>query len=286
MTVETKQYVEIASQHDDFESWLEAHGKGIGASEIAAVLGESPWDSPRDLWLKKTGSAPPRRETQAMEWGRRLEPVVAEKYSDNTGRLLHLSGMLLQSKEYPWALCTPDYWLLHEGISIPLEVKTTRNANAWADGPPKHIWLQIQHQLLVTGAPWASTCVLVAGQEFYWADVERDEETIARIIREGDQFWKMVVTGEEPKELEIIPGTEVVLPDESQTWLDEWAVLEQEQKMNGEAISAIKERIIAELGSVEKGIFPDGSSVTYKMEIRKAYEVLASTRAVLRKSRK
>ena len=44
------------SSHDE---WLAEREKGIGASEVAAILGLSPWDTPFSLWLKKTHQAEP-----------------------------------------------------------------------------------------------------------------------------------------------------------------------------------------------------------------------------------
>ena len=33
------------------EEWLAARNEGIGASEVASVLGLNPWETPYQLWL-------------------------------------------------------------------------------------------------------------------------------------------------------------------------------------------------------------------------------------------
>src|SRR5262245_52949583 len=66
----------------DRAAWLEARRKGIGASEIAAVLGISPWESPFSLYWRKVNGWDYEPSSE-MEWGTRLEPVIAEKYANN-----------------------------------------------------------------------------------------------------------------------------------------------------------------------------------------------------------
>ena len=52
---------------------------GIGGSDLACVLGLSPWRSPVDVWLEKTGqNAVAVEETPAMYWGSQLEELVAD----------------------------------------------------------------------------------------------------------------------------------------------------------------------------------------------------------------
>ena len=40
------------------EEWLNWRKKGIGGSDVAAVLGISPWKTRRDLFYEKTGAEP------------------------------------------------------------------------------------------------------------------------------------------------------------------------------------------------------------------------------------
>ena len=43
----------------DREKWLNARRSGLGASEVAAVLGLSPWSTPYKVWRDKVSSEPP-----------------------------------------------------------------------------------------------------------------------------------------------------------------------------------------------------------------------------------
>jgi putative phage-type endonuclease len=183
-------FIEIVSQ-DKRRDWEDAHDTGIGASEIAAVLGESRYGSRLRVWAEKIGRLERRdlSDIEAVQMGIELEPFVAHKYESRTTRPISKAGTLLRSRAYPWAICTPDYWLCgDDGVwNIPLQIKTTSayRLSDWAEGPPKEVWWQVQHEMFVTGAPWASVGVLVGGQRFMWADVQRDDAAIEEIIEAG-----------------------------------------------------------------------------------------------------
>jgi len=60
--------------------WLEQRRQGIGASDAAVILGLTKWKSPMGLYAEKTGLVPMgQEETDLLEWGNRLEPVIALK---------------------------------------------------------------------------------------------------------------------------------------------------------------------------------------------------------------
>lgn len=54
---------------DGSDAWMEQRRHSIGASDVAAVLGESPWSTPYRVWLDKIGQRwnPPKGEF--LEWG-------------------------------------------------------------------------------------------------------------------------------------------------------------------------------------------------------------------------
>jgi len=90
--------------------WLEARRHGVTASEIAVVMGLSPYDSPYALYHRKRGELPDVEDTDAMERGRVLEPYIADRF----GRLhpeFALTGdgrRLYRHPDRPWQMATPD----------------------------------------------------------------------------------------------------------------------------------------------------------------------------------
>lgn len=197
----TSTYTDTGARSDDRAAWLAARRTGIGASEIAMVLGESRWGDAGTVYARKVATPVDDASSEWMEWGLRLEAVIAEAYASPryAGRPVERQGRLLRSRAHPWALATLDAWTEIDGELAPLELKTDRWGSAWDDGPPVEYMLQLQHQMMVTGARRASIAVLVGGSQLAWCDAARDEATIARIIRAGEKFWRAVEAREMPE---------------------------------------------------------------------------------------
>jgi putative phage-type endonuclease len=90
--------------------WLAARRKGVTASEIAVLMGLSPYSSPYALYHQKLGILQADEDQAVFERGRVLEPYVAEKFAaahpefsvEGDGRALYAH------RERPWQLATPD----------------------------------------------------------------------------------------------------------------------------------------------------------------------------------
>ena len=210
----------------DREAWLAARRKGIGASEIAAVLGISPWESPFSLfWRKVQGwDFEPSAE---MEWGNRLEPAVAQKYADANPGVALVAGELMTGHE-PWMLATPDRlvrelcsctpedcdWDNGYGVcrvcegwgyrptSRVLELKTAHSADGWGEPGtsdiPVHYRAQVQWQMAVVDVEWADLAVLIGGSDYREYTVLRDEKDIAVMVEAGRRFMARIEAGDPP----------------------------------------------------------------------------------------
>ena len=67
---------------EDDAGWLEQRKRGIGGSDVAAIMGLSPWKSPLEVWLEKTNRAesPDLSGKEAVAMGTELEGDVLEMY--------------------------------------------------------------------------------------------------------------------------------------------------------------------------------------------------------------
>jgi putative phage-type endonuclease len=284
-------YMEVVPQQQ-FQEWQDAHRTGIGASQIAAVLGEHRFASRLRVWAEKVGRLEPAdfSDNEAVQMGIELEPFVATLYQRRTGRTLSQAGVLLRSIRYDWAIATPDYWMMDDlGYwSIPVQLKTTNafRLNDWADGPPPEVWWQVQHEMLVTGAPWASIGVLVGGQRFMWADVERDEAAIARIVKEGARFWNHVIRNTYPEADDndgepisaLFPnaaeGEALALPQQAIEWDSELVALKAQKGSIEADIARLENELKLAIGQAERGLLHDGSaSYTFKNQERWSYKL-------------
>lgn len=188
------------------EDWLEVRKNGIGGSDAAAAVGLSPYMSPLELWLIKTGrdailpKPDPNDTTAPVFWGSMLEPIVAASYTKQTGNKVRRVNAVLQHPTIPFMLANIDREVVGCRDVQLLECKTAGEfgARLWRDGVPEYVQLQVQHQLAVTGRQAADVAVLICGQKLEVHRVVRDDELIARLIPLEAAFWRYVETDNPP----------------------------------------------------------------------------------------
>jgi putative phage-type endonuclease len=183
------------------EAWHEWRGRGLGASDVGAVLGISPFASAFTVYAEKAEGVSVFTENEATDFGKRAEKMLAEWFHDRTG--LHVVGeqTWCSHREHAWCRATVDGFVaesedsaLADALGV-WEAKTT-GASSWAEMPP-HIQAQVQWQLFVTGMEhaWVST---LHGRRFEVYEVERDEADIAFIFGECERFWRDHVLAKVP----------------------------------------------------------------------------------------
>ncbi|WP_292257433.1 lambda-exonuclease family protein [Marinospirillum sp.] len=190
------------------KDWLEVRKQGIGASDAAAAVGISPYQSQLELWMIKTGRMsglpdPSLDEVRSpIYWGNVLEPIVAAHYTRKTGRKVRRVNAVLQhpDQDKAWMLANLDYAVVACDEVQLLECKTAGEfgARLWKDGVPEYYQCQVQHQLAVTGKQSADVAVLICGQEFRVYRIERDDALIQELIQLERQFWHWVETDTPP----------------------------------------------------------------------------------------
>lgn len=188
------------------DDWLAVRRTGIGGSDAAAAVGLSPYVSPLELWLDKTGRAEgmPRPDpddmTSPAAWGTLLEPIVAASYTKQTGNRVRRVNAVLRHPTIPFMLANIDREVVGVRDVQILECKTAGEfgARLWRDGVPEYVQLQVQHQLAVTGKTAAHVAVLLCGQALEVHRIERDDALIARLIELEARFWQFVETDAPP----------------------------------------------------------------------------------------
>lgn len=171
------------------EEWLEWRKHGIGASDAAAIMGISPWDTPLSLWERKTGRLPEKPQNRAMARGVVLEPEARAAWEAHTGELA--APMCVQHDTHDFIRASLD-GLTMEGNLI-LEIKcpgAEDHATALKGQVPGKYWPQLQHQL---------ACVPEAECLHYWSYrpgeasalvvVQRDTAYIQALIEREAAFW-------------------------------------------------------------------------------------------------
>ena len=179
----------------DTPEWHEVRSTGIGASECAAACGLSDYATPTHIWDRKVnGTTIP--DNAAMKWGRMLEPLIAEQWSEeNDTPIAWMSPGVYRHPEHPMILASPDGWIDRQRL---LEVKSTtwrtELGDEDSDSVPFEWWMQAQQQMLVTETHQVAFAVFILdARNVKTFVVERDESIHERIIDRERKLWQCVV---------------------------------------------------------------------------------------------
>lgn len=190
---------------DDRDAWLLARRQGIGGSDVSAVLGVNDFKSPLALYAEKVAAGPPdEASSEAAEWGRIFEPQILREYARRSARRVVRAGKLLRSRAAAHHLVTLDGvqlskappWARGPGVA---EVKTTGYGSRYAEDLPVEVQVQVQWEMVVTGATWATVIWLpFPERRMQWIDVEPHPEFQALLIERVDAFWQRVQRRDPP----------------------------------------------------------------------------------------
>lgn len=193
------------------EGWAAARRTRINGSEIAAVMGLSPYESPFSLWHRKAGHLVDVDETDPMRWGTLLEPVVRDEWNrrrlldgvtaSETGQWCHV--------DRPWQGGSPDglvYPLIVETEEAApealLEVKTSRHGDGFGepgtDEIPIHYRCQVLWYLDVFGLQVCHLAVLVAGSDYREYTVRLDPAEVEPMRLKARAFLDTLDAGQAP----------------------------------------------------------------------------------------
>jgi putative phage-type endonuclease len=178
----------------DRDKWLAERRLGIGGSDVAPILGLSPWATPLDVYLDKIGEAPPVEDTPAMAWGRALEPVIRQAYEAQTGAAVRVLPHSLVHPRHEFMRANLDGVVV--GMDRVFEAKTARSGDGWGEPGtaevPDAYALQVQHYLLVAELSLADIAVLIGGNDFRVYTVEADPQVQSDLIDLEREFWQRV----------------------------------------------------------------------------------------------
>lgn len=201
------------------EEWLAGRDRTpyrIGGSDVAAILGISPWASPWDVWARKTGAAtvePDAAKEALFERGRRWEPTVLREYAVATGReLIDVGEALIVHPSEPWVVGSPDA-LARDGEGLGgVEAKTAIRVHGWApedteiieygEGSeaalPPHYATQAYWYLEASGLPWWDCVVLLPRYEVRVVRLHRDPKVQAELLAAVGAWRERHLIGGEP----------------------------------------------------------------------------------------
>ncbi len=287
----------------------------IGGSDIAAILGISPWKTAVDLWLEKTSpvvESDDEGRAKVLARGKRLEPYVLDMLATEHGLDVVARGQRYVDAAVPYfaaeidAECmhvnpgatfsaiAPD---LHEQTIANIEIKTVHpfKVKEWGeeltDALPVHYLAQVQWGLGVTRRRHAIVAALI-GDDLRLYRVERDDETVSAMRDKAHGFWTGHVVPKIRPELDytdarsldtlraLYPGTNGQTLHASDA-LEHWRqvhddALDRASRYTA-AAEAAKAHMLDAMGEAALLTFNDGRALRRKQTTRKGYVVAETT---------
>jgi putative phage-type endonuclease len=287
----------------DRELFLESRRSGIGSSDVAAILGICPWRTPLHVYRDKLGLAqdPNAPMDPHLEWGIRLEPVIAAKVKDQYGWEL-VKVPKIMHRQHNWLIANIDRLRLADGSNQICEFKTTAldYAQQWGEPDtaeiPLYYWIQVQHQLAVLHESYevltAWVFVLIGGSDFRRYRVEYDPTFLDTVINPLAEFWQKVQQKTPPEPTYSHKNTLSLLndlyqpepnkairlvSDQALALADEYQRCSLEIAEHAKLREEIKARLVAMMGDAGHAELPDGRVLSRRSFRRKAYSVPQST---------
>lgn len=246
----------------------------FGSADIAALLGlEDAFGSPYSVWYAKTHELE-IEETDAMRWGRLLEPLLVEEYQRHDA-----GGMVIGTqchhtfKPWPVASATLDAVAIAGSDPVAVETKTTRDYK-W-DEVPAPYQAQVQWQMGIAGLKEAHVAVLFKPvTRFEVFSVPFDEDVFGRMIELARKFWTDHVLTGIPPEADGHPATtEALARWEAMDEVVDISHLAGSLRERGQIVQSIKalenrkaeidNRIKAALGSAITGVIDGKPAVKW-----------------------
>ena len=175
--------------------WHAARRAGVTSTDIAAILGISPYKSEGDVAREKlTGEEQEPDAATARRWrlGLAFEDAVRIEEETEHGIPLRRVRRLIASRAWPWALTSLDFERVGERCIVEIKTSTSRR---WRDGLPQHIEAQVRWQMGVAGYPRAHVAALRFGSQLECFDLEHDEAQFGGMLVIASDFRNRLEAG-------------------------------------------------------------------------------------------
>ena len=291
LQLSTAEEIELTtSEHFD------ARRTGIGGSDIAAVLGISPYKSAHEVYEEKVnGLTQDLSNNEKVVWGNLLEEPIAKRYEQVTGKKLSITNMI-RSGDYPFLIASPDRTIINEKRGLEIKAVGEHTKHLWGENGsqiiPEYYYLQAAHYMLVLDYQAWDVAALIGGQELRIYSFERDTEIDQLIIQGAFDFWANHVQKKlaPPKDYSkpdvqqlikrknnLVSEASIALPDEYVAVANQLEEAKEQIKHYQSLQKEAEAKLLDAIGEAGKATLPDGRVFYRKRIERKAYRVEASS---------
>lgn len=172
----------------------------IGSSDIASILGVSPWRTAYEVWESKQPGFVRYEDpdkAKILRRGVRFEPVILDMLQEETGIWITGRNVRHADSEHPFLQCEIDAESTDEETSevSNIEIKSSSPfaakdfGESGTDEIPIYYGAQVMFSLMVTGRQKTIVAALIGSDDLRVYEVKRDEELIAHIRKASMDFW-------------------------------------------------------------------------------------------------
>lgn len=282
---------------DDF---LAARRRGVGGSDMATILGISPFSTRLELYLEKRGEIPPRPDTSKTRAGTVMEQVIACMVAEREGVKLRRVNRTLHHPQYTHMIAHLDREYVGQRRGLEIKNVSPRLGSMWGkDGTPdaiaEYYLPQVHHYMLVADYPAFDVAAYFGGDDLRLYPIDRDPEMDEILIESAHEFWYDHVLPGVPPEPDYehkstlpmlrrrYPGTngQTIIASEIDEFLLHWAKVAEDaaskaKEYDGVA-QAAKNHLLAAMGEAAVLRLDGQRALTRKVVIKKSYEVAATT---------
>jgi len=189
--------------------------KYLGGSDIGAILGLSPYKTPLDVWLEKTGKHNHQVDNLPIRFGTFAESFVASEYARATGTTLIEYPSAISHLQYSYLQGHIDRFITNDSAELfredgtctashLLECKTANPftqsqwGEAGSDEVPMSYLAQCHWYLCMTQLERCDLAVLFGNSDFRIYQITRDRELESTLLEAALTFWQNHVLADIP----------------------------------------------------------------------------------------
>lgn len=177
-------------------NFLTQRKKGIGGSDIAAIIGVSKFKTALEVYLSKTTDQP-EQQGEHLYWGHALENPIIDRFIRDTGANVIRQPEMRRHPDYEWAIANADALITNsDTIEAILEIKTSSafKSREWGaddtDEVPIEYIAQVQWYMWIYNLQEAYIAALIGGNQYRQYHITRDDELIAMLAEKAQAFWQ------------------------------------------------------------------------------------------------
>jgi len=194
------------------EQFLLDRKKGIGGSDVAPILGLSPFRTALDVYNDKINQELIYDYTnEDMQRGVRVEKYILQEYAERSEVQLATNIPTIIDKIYPFMRANVDAMVIGENIVV--EAKSTKAPiSSWAEGMPEYYRTQVAYYAMLTNSERVDIPVLFSGWQYACFTYWRDKSFEAQIKEAVIYFWQEHVLKNIPPKPSTIEELKTIYP--------------------------------------------------------------------------